>query len=197
MKRFGFIIAGIAASALVTSGCVSISKYTPPSATEEQPVVKIGTTGKQQPKVKVEVELLERPDLSRLKAPKTPDSEIAGNRGNFEGGVLLLRKDFAAGAGQPKAWWQGAPAGEAIESVGEKLPAHLPSETAKEVVITKYKVKKGQTLGDIAKDVYGSSKEWKKIYNANKNKIKDPNKIYAGQVLDVPRQESKAVKHLK
>lgn len=49
-----------------------------------------------------------------------------------------------------------------------------------------YTVKHGDTLWSIAQHFYGSGSQWPKIYNANKNKIKNPNLIYAGQVLVIP-----------
>ena len=45
-----------------------------------------------------------------------------------------------------------------------------------------YIVKKGDTLSKIAKK-YNTS--WKKIYEKNKDIIKDPNKIYPGQILNI------------
>lgn len=56
-----------------------------------------------------------------------------------------------------------------------------------------YKVKKAhpaESLWRIAgkKDVYGKSAKWKKIYDANKKKIgKDPNRIFPGQELVIPK----------
>lgn len=49
-----------------------------------------------------------------------------------------------------------------------------------------YKVKRGDTLWDISKKYYGSGTKYKKIVNANKNKIKNPNKIQVGWVLKIP-----------
>ena len=51
-----------------------------------------------------------------------------------------------------------------------------------------YTVKKGDFLIKIAgkKDVYGEGDAWKKIYQANRDKIKNPNLIYPGQKLQVP-----------
>lgn len=53
----------------------------------------------------------------------------------------------------------------------------------------KYKVIKGDCLWVIAKieKVYGDPYKWKKIYLANKDKIKDPDLIYPDQVFDIPR----------
>lgn len=49
-----------------------------------------------------------------------------------------------------------------------------------------YTVKKGDSLWKIAKQFYGNGALYMKIYEANKNIISDPNKIYVGQVLTIP-----------
>ena len=49
-----------------------------------------------------------------------------------------------------------------------------------------YTVKKGDCLWNIAKKFYGKGSEYKKIYDANTNKIADPKRIYVGQVLVIP-----------
>lgn len=49
-----------------------------------------------------------------------------------------------------------------------------------------YTVKKGDTLWNIAKKFYGKGSLYTKIYNANKSKIKNPNKIYPGQKIKIP-----------
>ena len=47
-------------------------------------------------------------------------------------------------------------------------------------------VKKGDSLWSIAKKFYGNGNDWKKIYDANKNIIKNPNLIKDGQRLVIP-----------
>jgi hypothetical protein len=49
-----------------------------------------------------------------------------------------------------------------------------------------YTVKKGDCLWNIAKKFYGNGSKYTVIYNANKDKIKNPNLIYVGQVLTIP-----------
>ena len=49
-----------------------------------------------------------------------------------------------------------------------------------------YTVKSGDCLYNIAKKMYGNGADYKKIYNANKDKIKNPNLIYPNQVLTIP-----------
>lgn len=43
----------------------------------------------------------------------------------------------------------------------------------------------GESLWVIAKKYYGNGAQYTKIYNANKDKIKDPNKITVGQVFTI------------
>jgi LysM repeat protein len=51
---------------------------------------------------------------------------------------------------------------------------------------TTYTVVKGDTLWAIAKKYYGNGAKYTKIYEANKDKIKNPNLIYPGQVFTIP-----------
>ncbi|MGC9367830.1 MAG: peptidoglycan-binding protein LysM [bacterium] len=50
-----------------------------------------------------------------------------------------------------------------------------------------YTVKSGDTLSGIAKEQYGDASKYPKIFEANKPMLKDPNKIYPGQVLRIPK----------
>lgn len=47
-------------------------------------------------------------------------------------------------------------------------------------------VKSGDTLWGIAKSYYGNGAQFPTIFNANRDKLSDPNKIRPGQVLTVP-----------
>jgi LysM repeat protein len=49
-----------------------------------------------------------------------------------------------------------------------------------------YTVKAGDTLSKIAKAHYGDANDFTKIFEANRDKLKDPNKIFPGQVLVIP-----------
>ena len=50
-----------------------------------------------------------------------------------------------------------------------------------------YEVKSGDSLSKIAKRIYGNAKAWTKIFDANKDVIKDANKIFPGQKLKIPK----------
>lgn len=49
-----------------------------------------------------------------------------------------------------------------------------------------YAVKAGDTLSKISKQYYGDSSEYMRIFYANRDKLKDPDKIQVGQELTIP-----------
>lgn len=49
-----------------------------------------------------------------------------------------------------------------------------------------YTVEKGDTLSHIAKAHYGKPGKWHAIFDANRDQITDPDKIFPGQVLKIP-----------
>ena len=52
-----------------------------------------------------------------------------------------------------------------------------------------YTVKKGDSLSKIAKRFYGDAMKYKQIFEANRPMLSDPDKIYPGQNLRVPKLE--------
>ncbi len=65
-----------------------------------------------------------------------------------------------------------------------KVPAAAPAAVSKDEF---YEIKSGDTLGGIAKQFYGKSSQYMRIFEANKEIISDPNKIYPGQKIRIPR----------
>jgi nucleoid-associated protein YgaU len=49
-----------------------------------------------------------------------------------------------------------------------------------------YTIAKGDSLSKIAKRFYGDARQWKKIHEANKDIIKNPDLIFPGQVIKIP-----------
>jgi len=49
-----------------------------------------------------------------------------------------------------------------------------------------YEVEPGDSLSKIAKNEYGDASKWPQIFEANKDQLKDPNKIFPGQKLTIP-----------
>lgn len=52
-----------------------------------------------------------------------------------------------------------------------------------------YEIVSGDTLGGIAKKYYGKASKYVKIFEANRDIISDPNKIYPGQKIRIPMDE--------
>ncbi|WGK65942.1 peptidoglycan-binding protein LysM [Croceiramulus getboli] len=53
-----------------------------------------------------------------------------------------------------------------------------------------YTVEKGDYLSKIAKEMYGDAMKYNVIFEANKPMLKDPDKIYPGQVLRIPHLDT-------
>lgn len=49
-----------------------------------------------------------------------------------------------------------------------------------------YTVVAGDSLSKIAKKFYGDAKQWRRIFEANKDVIKNPDLIHPGQVFKIP-----------
>lgn len=49
-----------------------------------------------------------------------------------------------------------------------------------------YTVVGGDSLSKIAKKIYGDANRWKEIWEANKDKVKNPDLIQPGQELKIP-----------
>lgn len=52
----------------------------------------------------------------------------------------------------------------------------------------RYRVKEGDCLWFIARAYLGRGREWRSIYAANRDQIRDPDLIYPGQVFTIPRR---------
>jgi len=61
-------------------------------------------------------------------------------------------------------------------------PAPAPAKPAART----YTVVAGDNLSKIAKNFYGDANKWKKIFEANRDIIKNPDLIKPGQTLKIP-----------
>ena len=69
-----------------------------------------------------------------------------------------------------------------VSTVDDRISVIRP-----ELEATFYEVKKGDSLSKIAKEHYGDAMKYNSIFEANKPMLKDPNLIYPGQVLRIPK----------
>lgn len=128
--------------------------------------------------VQVTVELPPYDDWNRF---RKEDKELWGNRGFVYGGPGSKPTTVVEEKQEEQI---ELPQEEPVAIEKEKNHEAVP---AKKSSVTVYVVKSGDTLGKIAKTVYGNSSRWKNIYDANKDVLKSPNKIFPGQKLKIPQ----------
>ena len=92
-------------------------------------------------------------------AAKEKATLIAGN----VRGVAAVNDDALRVAGQPAA-----------QEAGAYQPRY-------------YTIQSGDTLSGIAKEHYGDANRWNALFEANREVIKDPDKIYPGQRIRIPQ----------
>lgn len=67
-------------------------------------------------------------------------------------------------------------------TIDSSLPQPPPAGGPKQT----YKVQPGDSLSKIAKQFYGNANDYVRIFEANKDRLNDPNKIQIGQELVIP-----------
>ena len=76
-----------------------------------------------------------------------------------------------------------------VSQVDDQIRVEPPTPVKVEEPAAKmYTVKSGDNLSKIAAAHYGRASAYTTIFEANKPMLKDPNKIYPGQVLRIPPQ---------
>lgn len=75
-----------------------------------------------------------------------------------------------------------------IKEIGGEQPSDLMADIKVEVTdyYHMHTVQKGESLSKIAKHYYGDPMKYKNIFEANTDKLKDPNLIYPDQDLVIP-----------
>ena len=69
----------------------------------------------------------------------------------------------------------------AAAAAEKAAPGTTPSGVA-----STYTVRSGDVLGTISQAVYGTSQSWRKIFDANRDLLADPNRLEVGMVLRIP-----------
>lgn len=89
-------------------------------------------------------------------------------------------------------------ASESVSAEGNR--GYLMQGSSQEVAASayeKYTVQKGDTLQKISQKFYGTTKKWMKLYEANKDILKGPDKVYPGQTINIPSGLSEQKANLK
>jgi hypothetical protein len=127
-------------------------------------------------------------NLDALKQKYQPVIDLAAKRGvawknvHIENEKLLIRGAAPNDAIKNEVWT----AIKAVDPVFADLTVDLSIDAALKVPETIYAVAPGDTLSKIAKHFYGDANTYMKIFEANKDQLKDPNMIQVGQKLRIP-----------
>ncbi|MEJ2452749.1 MAG: peptidoglycan-binding protein LysM [Candidatus Thiodiazotropha sp.] len=100
---------------------------------------------------------------------------------SFDEGKVVLSGDAESAEAMEKAVLI---AGN-VQGVGE-VSADQVKAPKQEVKVEYYVIEKGDTLSGIAKRFLGNASAYPKIFEANREVIKDPNLIYPGQKIRIP-----------
>jgi nucleoid-associated protein YgaU len=152
---------------------------------------------------RIQTKIVEKPRL---------DQEIQGNRGYLKGsgpagGPRRATREMVETNVELPTWaemnpWRkpgkeapaevtsappvSMPAYEPPEEYNMPPIAETPSSVSGPAAGTPYTVQKGDTLQKISQKFYGTTKNWYKIYKANKEVLKTPDKIRPGQTINIP-----------
>ncbi|MCB1762940.1 MAG: peptidoglycan-binding protein LysM [Gammaproteobacteria bacterium] len=108
--------------------------------------------------------------------PGIQDIQVA-----FDDGVVSI-----SGAAQsPEAMEKAVLMAGNIKGVSEVKAEGVKVPQA-DVKVEYYVIQSGDTLSALAKRYYGNAKEYPKIFDANREVIKDPDKIFVGQKIRIP-----------
>ena len=127
---------------------------------------------------KAEAEEAQRPAVVQVEPETAPEKPLAQTVTQVE---VSVQPEVAALDGQVE---QSSNGGSAVV---EELPAETaPALRAPSKKFRVRTVQPGSTLWAIAKESYGAGIEYFKVFEANKERIRDPDLIYPGQVFEIP-----------
>ncbi len=102
---------------------------------------------------------------------------------DFSGGVVTLSGQAESSEALEKAILMAGNVQGVQKVVTEGVTAPpLPDD------VLYYEIKSGDTLSALAKKHYGAANKYPMIFEANREVIKDPDKIYVGQKIRIPKE---------
>lgn len=114
-------------------------------------------------------------------------SNVSNLSVSFNDGKVTLRGEAKSQAAKEKALLiagnvQGV---ESVDDAGLTVVGQAGPMAA--AASTYYTIQSGDSLSKIAKQHYGDANAYNKIFEANKEVIEDPDKIYPGQQIRIPK----------
>ncbi|WP_206482233.1 LysM peptidoglycan-binding domain-containing protein [Nonlabens ponticola] len=113
-----------------------------------------------------------------------------GEKLNIIGGDVKVNGDKLEISGTTANQYQKDQLWDAIKAAGGENPSDISADikVADKSVYAMHTVEKGESLSLIAKKYYGDPMKYKKIFEANTDKLKNPDVIHPGQELIIPNK---------
>ena len=111
-----------------------------------------------------------------------------GEKLNIQDGDVSVEGDVLKIKGTANTQYEKNILWDKIKEIGGENPIDIKAniKVADESVYARHIVKKGETLGKIAKHYYGNAAKYQDIFKANTNILKNPDLIYPDQELVIP-----------
>ena len=113
------------------------------------------------------------------------DKQVRMANLHMENGKLLMRGTAPSLEAANAVWDAIKRVNPTVDDVIADFPVDASAAAAASSSKT-YTVQAGDTLSKISKQFYGNANDYMKIFNANRDKLTDPNKIQPGQELKIP-----------
>src|SRR5215203_653824 len=109
---------------------------------------------------------------------------------HLEGGKLLIRATVPSDASKNRIWDQikmvDPGYADLTADINSQGQADAQESSRSRSAGQTYTVQSGDTLSKISKQFYGDAGQYQRIFEANRDKLSDPDKIQVGQVLNIP-----------
>lgn len=158
-----------------SSSTTTTTTTTTPGATYNEPMSVQGVTNQTNYVASPESPYIELPAVSVNQGGMEPIVQPTGEMTNYDAGTTVAPSTYTF-SDQPM---ESTPTPNYVQPT---TPAPVPTPAAASAV---HVVAKGDTLWRIAKQYYNDGKRWTDIARANN--ISDPNRIYVGMKLTIPR----------
>ena len=122
---------------------------------------------------------------------KAIEDDLGGNVRNlgvmFNNGQVTLQGEATSQAAKEKATLIAGNV-RGVSAVNDDRLTVAGQQAAAPSTTRYYTIESGDTLSKIAKEHYGDANAYMKIFEANREVIKDPDKIYPGQRIRIPQE---------
>ena len=134
-------------------------------------------------------QLFDRDDLAAEKIKQHLEIQLTAVKDldvQFDDGTVTLCGECMSSADREQAVLIAGNVKGVEKVVADELTFPPPPPEEPEEKVEFYEIQRGDTLSGIAKRYYGNAMQYTRIFEANRNVIEDPDKIYPGQKIRIP-----------